>query len=173
MKRSPSRPTLFKVSIDGFSTSANDYLDFLCKTASIPSISQDTLSVNGQEALGIIRQQPFAIKYEKPFIITVIENTDYLVYKSIREWFDSTCPSANVTGILAQRMAYYNTIVRDIRLEKYENTPGGQLYDTPVSIVFKNAVPVLIGAVNLDSAASNTFTEYQIGFNYETYYTEY
>jgi hypothetical protein len=173
LNRSPSRPTLFRVSIDGFRPSTNDYLEFLCRTASIPSISQDTIGVNGQEALGVIRQQPFAIKYEKPFTISVIENTDFLVYKEIRQWFDSTCASHNTNGLLAQRMSYYSDIVRDVRLDKYENTSGGQLYATPISIVFKNAVPVNISSIDLDTATTNTFTQFSVSFNYESYSTTY
>ena len=175
MYKSPSRPTLYKVEIDDVGNDVNDYLRFFCQATSIPGLAFDTLGVNGQEAQGIIRQQPYAVKYEKPFTITIIERTDYFVYNAMREWFDSVCPNANSSSVFSQRISFYNDILRDMRLYKQENglNGGGESgYDVPLLVTFKNAFPTSIGAISLQSDARNTFTQFEVAFNYESYHTE-
>ena len=90
-----SRPTLFQVIIPGIGRQAQDQLTFLCKSASVPEISTDTIVVNGHDALGVTREQATMVTYAKPFQITVISDRDYTVYKEMRAWFDTLIQNAN------------------------------------------------------------------------------
>ena len=64
---------------------ANDQLEFLCKTASVPEVAADTIAVQRTGShLGVVREQVSLITYAKPFSITVISDRDYIVYKEMR-----------------------------------------------------------------------------------------
>ena len=93
-----SRPTLYRVSMPlDNSRDANDQLNFLVKQTAVPSISSNTIAVNGHEAMGVVREQPTRIVYANPYTIRVISDRDYTVYKSMRQWFETltTNGSAN------------------------------------------------------------------------------
>ena len=166
-----SRPTLFQV-IMPVGRAANDQLEFLCKTASVPEVAADTIVVNGQEALGVVREQVALITYAKPFSISVISDRDYTVYKEMRRWFDTLSKNANPTQSgssgTSQRPSYYDTVTRTITLKKLEQD-GGERYFEPFEIQFNNAYPVRIGEIALDSESMDAKIEFQIDFTYETY----
>ncbi len=166
-----SRPTLFQV-IMPVGRQANDQLEFLCKTASVPEVAADTITVNGQESLGVVREQVALITYAKPFSITVISDRDYIVYKEMRKWFDTLSKNANPNqdGVLgsSQRPAYYDTVTRTITLKKLEQA-GGEKYFQPFQIDFNKAYPIRIGEIQLDSESVDSKVEFQIDFTYETY----
>ena len=167
-----SRPTLFQVIMPGITRGANDQLEFLCKTASVPETAADTIAVNGQDALGVVREQVALITYAKPFSITVISDRDYTVYKEMRKWFESLSKNANPetssVGGASQRPAYYDSVTRQITLKKLEQD-GGERYYEPFQVDFNKAYPVRIGEISLDSADQDGFVEFQIDFTYETY----
>ncbi len=166
-----SRPTLFQV-IMPIGRGANDQLEFLCKSASVPETAADTIAVNGQDALGVVREQVALITYAKPFSITVISDRDYTVYKEMRRWFETLSKNANpgtsAVGGASQRPAYYDSITRQITLKKLEQA-GGEQYFVPFEVDFNKAYPVRIGEISLDSADQDSFVEFQIDFTYETY----
>ena len=194
LKYGASRPTLYQVEIpsaignSNFSTEANEYLKFFCKAASIPGVALDTISANGHERNGVYRTIPANLQFQKPFSIRVIERSDFLVYKQMREWLDSICKGANQRTNSIHRMSYYNNITCDIVLHKFEydtdvstskifdkvnrGDANNEGYATPVKIIFKNAFITNLSSINLSSASYNTFTEYSVDFDYETYYTE-
>ncbi len=172
-----SRPTLFQVIIPGIGRQAQDQLTFLCKAASVPEISTDTIVVNGHDALGVTREQATMVTYAKPFQITVISDRDYTVYKEMRAWFDTLIQNANPnTGLLAgllgngssQRVNYYNTTTRQITLRKLEQD-GGEKYYQPFEIEFNNSYPIRIGELQLDTESTDSRMEFTVSFTYETY----
>ena len=192
MNRGQARPTLFSVSIPRAENNsffeANDYLNFFCKSAAVPSIAHETIGANGQERVGVVRQQPVSVVYGKPFQITVIERADFLVYNQLKQWFDRTNPGTNQQAIVSHRMNYYDNIVCDIKLMKLEYSPDASSYDVlagkqvqgdvtpdgfvkPLVVKFKNAYPTTIGDINLSTDSRDTALEYQVSFNYETYET--
>ena len=132
----------------------------------------DTITVNGQESLGVVREQVALITYAKPFSITVISDRDYIVYKEMRKWFDTLSKNANPNqdGVLgsSQRPAYYSDVTRTITLKKREQD-GGEEYFQPFKIDFNNAYPIRIGEIQLDSESTDSKVEFQIDFTYETY----
>ena len=46
--------------------------------------------------MGIVREQPTAVMFGKPFTIEVIESSDFRVYKELRGWFNQTAQNSNV-----------------------------------------------------------------------------
>lgn len=189
-----SRPTLYSVSIPrvlntaNFSASANDYLDFFVKSTTIPEISHETVGAAGQSAVGIIRQQPMLTTYGKPFDITVLERSDFIVYRNLKDWFSRTCPNSNNIIIASNRMGYYDNITADIVLTKfeygYETFKSGKRqrdairkgditssgYRKICETVFENAYVTSIGSIQLGSEMTDTPTEFNVQFNYEKYY---
>ena len=184
-----SRPTLFMVDIPAISSASNDYLKFFCKSTRLPELSQETVGASGQGRTGIMRQQPTMITFGKPFSMTVIERSDYLVYKNMRRWFEKTCPPYNTRNDESQRMAYYDSFVLDMRLIKLElpyegwdarglqnKMDSGQVnadgYRQVLDITFKNAYPTTIGDINFDTQNRNSMTTFDISFNYESYHVQ-
>ena len=181
MFRGPAKPSLFRLSIPSSiknaNFGANEYLRLFCKSATIPEISLETIGANGQERMGVVRQQPVGIMYAKPLTITVIERTDFIAYNNIKEWFDLISPDANDFLDLSHRMAYYDTYTCDIKLKKLEsaleqnirNTRDG--YESPLTVIFKNAFPTSIGSISFDNEAQNSLVTYDVSFSYTTYTT--
>ncbi len=184
LNKSVSRPTLYSVELPSIiSRSTNDYLSFFCSTTAIPSVSHQTITANGHEFQGVVREQPTSVVYGKPFTITVIENSEFSVYQDIRGWFDSCAQNSNPQqGARSQRMNYYSSFVKDMRLSKLEQ-PGytdnlgdsflGGNYDKPLTVTFYNAYPVSIGQISLSSESIDSFTSYDVSFTYENYNVEY
>ncbi len=176
----PSRPTLYQVILPRVGGGVNDYLKFYAKATMIPEARAERISVISHDAIGIERQQVTRIAYGKPFEITVIQNRNFSVYKSIRQWFDQISSNVNRGGgggggpNPSQRPAYYSQIVEDITLIKLEN-PGQQNPASPsnlqksLEVTFKNAYPVRMGQIQLGSDLFDTATEYTVAFTYETY----
>jgi len=186
----PSRPTLYKVEMPsryGFNTSLadspssdsvtmNDYLSFFCKTITIPEARLDTVIALGQENMGIARETPQNFIYGKPLTMTVIENTEFEVYKMMREWMDKTTVNSNqFRGNRSQRMNYYQTYIGDFKITKLEQPDDQSVdnqYKEPVAYNFIAAYPIRIGGLNLSSEETNTALSFEIAFTYESYYVE-
>ena len=131
--------------------------------------------------MGIVREQPVAMMFGKPLTLTVIENSDFRTYKELREWLNGTTVNAeqNQFGTYgrSQRMRYYDQFTADMQIIKLEHTGAavaGQIgYKEVMEVNFINAYPISIGAINLDSNATDTFTTFQIDFTYESYSVNY
>lgn len=200
LSRGLSRPAIFKIVIDSTTNNANfapltnDYLEFYCTSASVPSITHQTVQVGGQDMVGVMRQQPAQVTYGKPFTIEVIERSDYTVYREIKKWFDRTANGSNSKNESSHRMKYYDDITCDIQLRKYEYSqyasPTSQIankvakrmvnkgyatnegYRTALKVNFRNAYPTEIGEIQYSTEAVDQMVRYNIAFNYETYDTQ-
>lgn len=186
MKNGPSRPTLFEVRLPNrrVSRGTNDYLSFFCKATAIPEVRTNTIAVAGHEHMGIVREQATNVMFGKPFTMTVIIDNDFAVYNELRSWFDTIAQNANQDqrGFRTQRMNYSSTYVEDMQLIKYE-LPDGQStgfgfgfdtaeYKKVLTVNFINAFPIQISQVNLNTETTNTVTEFNIDFTYESYTLE-
>lgn len=187
LDRGVSRPTLYSVEMPiAVSSKTSDYLKFFCTTTAIPSVTHQTATANGHEFQGVVREQPTAVVYGKPFTITVIENNQFGVYRDLREWFDSCAVNSNPQQTaMSQRMNYYSSFVQDMTLTKLESpdsvssstsdsgtTLDGD-YSKPLKVTFFNAYPVAMGQISLSSEAIDAATTYEISFTYETYNVSY
>ena len=173
LNRGPSRPTLFKVRLPDrkVSRGLNDYLEFFCSATAIPEVRSNTVAVAGHENMGIVREQPTAIMFGKPFVIEVIADPDYRSYMEMRAWFNETAVNANQSGGIgrAQRMRYYNTFTENMELIKLEQGGFGQTYREVMKVDFINAYPIQIDAINLDTSQTDSFVKYRVAFTYESY----
>ena len=180
LSKGVSRPTLYKVIVPSIDRGVNDQLEFLCSKTRVPEVTANTIAVRGHENQGVVREQATSIMFASPFSITVIADRDYTVYKAMRRWFDGLSLNANpnLFGISgsSQRINYYNDpgVTRTIELVKLELQGGVGIRQAPstvepFSIKFNKAFPVRIGAIELDSSATDTLVEFQIDFAYENY----
>ncbi len=178
MSRGPSRPTLYSMRVPRVSGFTNRYLDFFCEATAIPAVRMDTALAAGHEFMGITREQPTAMIFDKPFQITVVENSNFSVYKDMRDWINLTTQNANqVSGVFGggrnQRMNYYETFASDMELIKLENgnnaIPDQDGYKEVLRVRFINAYPIEIGAVALGSDMTDNVTKFTVSFTYESY----
>jgi len=168
----PSKPSLFKLQLPQVGRDVNDYLSFFCTSTAIPETRLNTIAVAGHDKMGIIRDQPTAMIFGKPFTVTVPENSDFRVYKAIRSWYEQTVSGAN-TG-RSQRMNYYTTYTKEMELTKLEFTSSkrrrsGDSYKEVLKIKFLKAYPVGISGIYLGANKTDAMTEYNIDFMYESY----
>ena len=183
-----SRPTLYSVTLPvgtdrGVDTFTNEYLSLYCLSVSLPETSVNTITANGHEYMGIVRDQPTQMLYGKPLTMTVIADKNYGAYKSIRSWLDRTTPfGANQTGVnRTQRMAFYRRIVAPITIAKLEGPStqrgippfSGPSYENQYAKVlefeFINAFPMALGSIDLGSDRTDSYATFDVSFMYESY----
>ena len=182
LSKGVSRPSLYEVIVDfGFGARESiSQLQFLCKKASVPPVSVNTIVVAGHESMGVVREQATSIAFTSPFSITVISDRDYTVYKDMKRWFDRVARGANpnrLGGFIgqSQRINYYNTYTTTITLVKLELDGGGQTesqanrYTEPFRVNFNRCFPVNIGELTLGSDLTDAAMEFNVDFAYETY----
>lgn len=176
LKNSVSRPTLYKLTMPSkfIGRDTNDYLEYFCSAAQIPSVRYNAVAVTGQELMGVTRLQPTQPVWTNPMQISVIENSDFETYADFKEWFDQTGQGIEQTGLRNIKLKYYKQIVGDIELEKQEfpDSGDGEL-KTPLKVKFLNAYIKSLGPIQLRSDARDQFLTFNVEFNYETYTTEF
>lgn len=200
MNRGVSRPTLYSVKMPsrwgnadigrgGVDSTVNDYLDLFCKNIRVPEGRLDVIQANGHEHMGIARETPQNFIYGKPLSMTVIENSDFMIYKAMRNWIESTGVGVSINQQRRRtiKMSYYDSFVGDIELYKYENPNIGKGknsqvpeliedsrlnnygYKVPIGWRFYNAYPIVIGSLDLASDATDAALEFSVDFTYESY----
>ena len=180
--KSVSRPTLYSVRLSNrVSRQTNDYINFFCSETTIPEVRHTSILANGQEFMGVVREQPTNVVFGKPFGMTIIENSEFQTYKDLRSWFNSTAQNANQSNGInrTQRMNYQSTYTSDIEIIKLEQPDnlGGVLgsqdpnanYKEVLKVTLLNAFPTNIGSVSLSSSSYDTATTFQASFSYESY----
>lgn len=183
MEKGPSRPTLFRVQLPSrrVSTETNDFIEFYCTAAALPEVRSNTVAVAGHEYMGVVREQPTAIMFGKPFIIEVIADPEYKAYFEIREWFEGLAQNANQGqgAFRTQRMNYYSTFVEDLVFTKLEQSGEGQGsfdyngdYTEAFTARFINAYPVQLDQISFNSEEQDSFVRFRVAFTYESYYLE-
>ena len=203
LNRGVSRPTLYSLMLPnrfglgggagqdspGITTETNDYIKLFCKSVAVPEVSVSTTNANGQEHMGITREQPVNVIYGKPLQITIIENKDFSSYRDLRSWLDKTTQNANqgfngVATSRSQRMNYYNTFVGDIQLAKLEfpdtdarlgvnDNLYAKEYKEAFTVHFVNAYPINVGEIRMGSDLFDQATEFVVDFTYESYHINY
>jgi len=181
--KSVSRPTLFSVRVPRVSRETNDYINFFCAATSIPEVRLDTIVAAGHENMNIVREQPTAVMFGKPFTMTIIENSDFSTYKDLRGWFDQTAfGAAQLQGARSQRMNYYDSFTSDMEMLKLElpddargitgSSEPNANYKQVLKVKFIKAYPISLGPVSLASDAIDTYTTFDVAFTYESYTLE-
>jgi len=152
----------------------------------LPETRVNTITANGHEYTGVVRDQPTSMVYGKPLTLTIIADKDYNAYKSIRFWLDATTPfGANQTlGNRTQRMAFQNVVAGNITLTKLElpntqtvtpapnNSNYTNQYKKVLEFEFINAFPMSLGAVSLGSDRTDAYATFDATFMFESYTLE-
>lgn len=183
LNRSISRPTLYSVRMPNtwVSNRTNQYLDFFCNSTAIPEARVDTIAVPGHDFMGIVREQPVAMMFGKPLTLSVVENSDFLTYRELKNWLNATTVNANQNQVgtygRSQRMRYYDTYTADIqilKLEQAQNNTGKTMgYREVMRVNFINAYPLSVSPIRLNSEAVNEYTTFEASFTYESYSVTY
>ena len=188
MSRGISKPTLYNVRLPlaadrGTSSFVNEYIGLYCLSVDMPETRVDTITANGHDYMGIVRDQPTHMLYGKPLTLTLIADRDYTAYKSLRWWLDRTTPfGANQGGVnRTQRMGFYDTYVAPITLTKLE-LPRDQrslpftgdpnytnMYRSVLEFEFINAFPMSLGSVSLGSDRTDSYATFDVSFMFESY----
>lgn len=182
LNKSVSRPTLYSVRLSNrVSRQTNDYINFFCSETAIPEVRHTSILANGQEFMGVVREQPTNVVFGKPFGMTIIENSEFQTYKDLRTWFNSTAQNANQSNGFnrTQRMNYSSTYVSDIEIIKLEQ-PGNLIgalgafdpnanYKQVLKVTLLNAYPTNLSSISLSSSSYDTATTFQASFSYESY----
>ena len=178
------KETQERIRTKGVDSTVNEYLDLFCKSITVPEGRIDVVQANGHEHMGITRETAQNFIYGKPLTMSVIENSDFTIYKAMRSWIESTGVGSRINQGRSRtiKMDYYDSYVADIEVIKYEYpnqrslaqaTASGRLtyhgYKTPIGWKFYNAYPILIGSLPLSTDAYNTALEFEIQFTYESY----
>jgi hypothetical protein len=188
MSKGLSRPTLYNVRLPvasdrGVTTFTNDYIGLYCVAVDMPETRVNTITANGHEFMGIVRDQPTQMLYGKPLTLTLIADKNYDAYKSLRTWLDRTTPfGANQQGAnRTQRMAFYQTIVAPITLTKLElpdnqrnippsdNSNYTNQYKRVLEFEFINAFPMALGGMSLGSDRTDSYATFDVSFMFESY----
>jgi len=189
MLQSVSRPTLYSVRMPpsftgGVDNFTNAYLQFYCKSTSLPESRFETTTLLGHENMGVGREQPTSVIFSKPITLEIIENSNFSIYKQFRLWYQRVAFNANpipFTNTRTQRMRYYNTYTSDMYMSKLElpnNYDKLEFFDGDlvnagfqevIRFTFTNAYPIRIGDVRLDSSATDTYSTFTVDLTYETY----
>lgn len=176
MEMGPSKPTLYEVQLPNsrVGRETTEYLSFFCKVTAIPEVRVNTIFVPGHDHMGIVREQPTNVMFGKPFTMNVIADSEFKVYKDLREWFNASSTNANQgnNANRSHRMKYYGSFTEDMKLIKLEVGGDGEEYRRVLTVNFINAFPIQIGTVDLSSENTNAATEFQVQFAYESYNIE-
>lgn len=198
LSRGVSRPTLYSVRMptdigvglgsgsNGIGRDTRDYIDLYARAVTIPEVRLNHDIALGQENMGIARETARNIVYGKPLTITIIENSDFTVYRNLRTWFDMTGRNANQDGLRSLRMNYYDSYCADLDIFKYEQpnepnirrgvnrgTLSAEGYKMPIMWQFINAHPINIGQVSMASDAFDTALQFDVQFTYESFSVKY
>ena len=201
LNRGLSKPSLFQFQIPrgvfNNQFGANEYLEYFCKTVSLPEITHDVMLMNGHERQGVVSSQAYGVKYAKPLTITVIERSDFHTYQNFKEWFSKTAVNSYSTSG-SQKMNYRaNSTLGsygyrcDLQLIKYEqptfkknalnqgrgprNLQGNSKnlsregFRKVWNATFVNSYITSIGDMQFSTEARDTMLEYQVQFYYDTY----
>ena len=183
LKNGPSRPTLYKIQMPSrfIGRDTNDYLEYFCNGAQIPSVRYNSISVAGHSMMGVTHNQPIAPVWTNPMTVSIIENSDFETYKDFKSWFDETGTGIDQQGERNVRLKYYTNIVGDIELTKLEmpdnaqlsglGSGGGQLKES-LKVKFINCYIMSLGPIELSSERKNSFLTFQIQFHYESFTTD-
>ena len=178
LNKSVSRPTLYKIQFPArfVGRDTNDYLEYYCNQAQIPSVRYNSIAVSGIDLMGITRNQPTMPVWTNPMTVSVIENSDFETYKAFKEWFDQTGQGIPQTGQRNIRLKYYQQIVGDIELTKLEFPDGGgigagQLKEV-LRVKFINSYIMSVGPVQMSSERKDSYTTFPLEFHYESFTTD-
>lgn len=201
LNNSVARPTLYSLEITGknilsnvtgvtgISAAQTEYMKLFCNNIEFPGLDYEQVTSIGQEDMGIQRSTPSGLLFGagNRLRFSVIENSDFTVYNSLRTMFNSACAQGGNPGgsFRAQRMRYYNDVVFNVTLRKLEfsnkhtdipqerNISKSALdhgYKVVATYLFEHCFISSIGPVTYDSSQTDTFMTFVSTLKFENYY---
>lgn len=191
LQNSVARPTLYSLSLFGskLTREQREYIKLFCNNIVFPGIQYEQVTTLGQEAMGIQRTVSAGMMFGdgNRLKFSVIENSNFGVYDSLRVLFDSACAQgSNPFGnFRAQRMNYYNDYKFNAELLKLEfpnssnHIPGKKETDTNAidhgykvvaKYTFENCYITEISPVTYDSSQVNSFMSFSSTLRFENYF---
>ena len=170
----------------GFTSGQSEYFKLFCDNIEFPGMDYEQAISIGQEAMGINRGVPAGLMYTtgNRLVFSVIENSDFTVYDSLRQLFNAACAEGgNPRGTQrAQRMSYYDDYKFDVTLKKLEfpnkenDIKRGDKYAVDygykvvATYLFENCYISAIGSVNYNSGNVNTYMSFTSTIKFESFH---
>lgn len=200
LRNSVSRPTLYSLELTGKKVSVSglrkgltnlesEYIKLFCDNVEFPGLEYEQVTTIGQEAMGVQRTIAAGMMFGagNRLRFSVIENSDFGVYDSLRKLFDSACASGGnpLGNSRSQRMNYYNdykfnTVMRKLEFPNGGNhIPEGKNYDTSAidhgykvvaTYTFENCYLTAIDPVTYDSNQTNSLLKFISTLRFENYH---
>ena len=202
LKNSVARPTLYSLEMNGknilgvsetgviptqgLTNIESEYIKLFCDSLEFPGLDYEQTVSIGQEAMGIQRSIPSGMLFGagNRLRFSVIENSNFGVYDSLRKIFNSACADgANPIGNQrSQRMNYYNDYKFNVVMKKLE-FPNGQRsissgdrltidygYKVVATYLFENCYISSIGPVTYNTNERNTYMSFTSSIKFENYH---
>ena len=195
LNHSVARPTLYSLELTGsnivgvtptLTPEETNYIKLFCNNIEFPGLEYEQELTIGQEAMGIQRSVPGGLMFGagNRLMFSVVENSDFGVYNSIRKLFNSACAEGGnpIGNFRAQRMNYYNDYKFNVEMKKLEfpnnedNVPFGNRsaidygYKVVATYTFENCYLSAVGPVTYDSNERNTLMTFTSTLRFENYH---
>ena len=198
INQSVARPTLYSLELTGknilgatkgIPAEQTEYIKLFCNNIEFPGVDYEQVTSIGQEDMGIQRSSPAGLLFGagNRLRFSVIENSDFTVYDSLRTIFNSVSAQGGNPGggFRAQRMRYYNDYKFNVILRKLEfpnnssDIPSGRNinesaldhgYKVVATYLFEHCFISSIGPVSYDSSLTNTLMTFSAVLKFENYY---
>ena len=195
-----SRPTLYSLQFrgrnivgttDGITDREAEYIKLFCNNIEFPGLDYEQITSIGQEAMGIQRATPAGMLFGggNRLRFSVIENSDFGVYNSLRKLFNSVSAEGGNPNRddRAQRMEYYNNYKFNVTLMKLEHpnsdryVPSGDNVNTAAldhgykvvsTFLFENCFISSIGPVTFDSSNTDAMMSFNATLRFESFFHE-
>jgi len=156
LKGGGARPNLFKVILNfpSYAEANTELASFMCKGASLPASTIEPIAVPFRgRMLQISGDRP---QFE-PWIVTIINDTDFSVRNSLERWMNGINGHSSNTGLVNPADYQADLIVE--QLDREENTIK--------KYTFKGAFPTRVEAIDLNFETTGTIEEYTTEFVYQ------
>lgn len=127
-------------------------LTFLCESASLPGRN---IATNDYQPVGKATKKPYGYNNDD-VTFTFILTQDYFAKQMLEGW------QGKIIDKEKHRLAYKNDYVQDITIQQLSKN-GTPIY----TIKLKNAFPVTINAIDLNSTAENSVQRVSVTFAYD------
>lgn len=147
-----ARPNLFQVILGypAYVDGDTELASFLCKGAGLPSSTMSPIPVffRGRQ-LQIAGDRTF-----EPWTVTIINDTDFSIRRSMEQWMNGINAHEANTGI-TNPLDYQ----RDLRVQQLDKD-GSVLYE----YVFRGSFPTSVSGIDLSYENNDTIEEFQVEF---------
>ena len=184
MSKGRANPSLYQVVMPDTVTGSagrefNEYISYFCRSLIIPASSNSLMGLTGHDSVGITRNIITGRNYGSPAVFTFTDRTDLIVYKTIKQWLDSSVLNSEQTNGAFRdlRVRYYNEIKCDITIRKLEAIGKPSRESTGIRDDMKvtgewtliNCVPMAIEQTSMGVEAADAVLDFIMSVAFESY----